>query len=421
MNDKVSPNSFNKLPSGNKNPLMKEFNLSTQAELFATLKQVRFSGQLLLTGPEGSKWTVYLHGGHLLYATGGIHPVKRWYRNILTFVPDPASQSSNWEAELSMSPVNDNNQCWQYQLLCSWIQQGKISREQATKIVWSTLVEIWFDITQAREISYELKQAPSSTERIVLLDGSRVVAEVERKWKTWQKAKLAHYNPDRAPIIKDLERLQQSTSAPVFKMLSQLLSDRKSLRDLALEMQREVLTVTGFLLPYIQSGLVELVNIPDLPAPMFTPSSSNQVEKPLIACVDDSPLICQSLEKFLSAKGYRVVGINDPIRAFSVLIASKPDLIFLDLMMPGTNGYEVCEKLRKIALFRNTPIVILTGNDGVVDRVRAKMVGATDFLSKSKVDAGGVLEVLNKHLRHCTLSQLNIDRTSTLADNRKTA
>jgi chemotaxis family two-component system response regulator PixG len=65
--------------------------------------------------------------------------------------------------------------------------------------------------------------------------------------------------------------------------------------------------------------------------------------------------------------------------------------------MPNTNGYEICAKLRKLPGFRNTPIVILTGNDGFVDRVRAKLVGASDFLSKP-VDAGTVLSVIRKHL-----------------------
>ena len=89
--------------------------------------------------------------------------------------------------------------------------------------------------------------------------------------------------------------------------------------------------------------------------------------------------------------------------------------------MPNTNGYEVCEKLRRIPLFRNTPIVILTGNDGVVDRVRTKMVGATDFLSKAKVDGEAVLAVLNKHLRHCTLSQLHTSESAAVGTRRKIA
>ena len=66
--------------------------------------------------------------------------------------------------------------------------------------------------------------------------------------------------------------------------------------------------------------------------------------------------------------------------------------------MPNANGYEICSQLRKLSVFRNTPIVILTGNDGIVDRVRAKMVGASDFLSKP-VKQEVVLEVIRKYTK----------------------
>ncbi|MGL4884527.1 MAG: response regulator [Waterburya sp.] len=415
--------SSNSLPPDNKNTLSKEFSVSVQTELFTNLKQVKFSGQLILTNPRGNKWTVYLHSGHVFYANGGIHAVKRWYRNLTAFLPEQISDLANWETEANAGDeisLEDGNRCWQYQLLCSWVQQKKITREQATKIVWSTLIETWFDATQSQQTNYELKQLPSSSKGIILLDGNRIITEVERRRIAWQKAQVDNLNLNQAPVISQLEQMQQSTSATVFQMLSNLLDGQKTLRDLGIQMERKPLTVTCFLLPYIQSGLVELINVPDLPAPVLA-TSTTAIDQPLIACVDDSPLICNSMEKFLTDKGYRFTGINDPLRAFSVLLALKPDLIFLDLMMPNTNGYEVCEKLRRISHFRNTPIVILTGNDGVIDRLKAKMVGASGFLSKNRVDAAAVTEVLNKHLRHCTLSQLKLGASSGLASSENAA
>ncbi|NJO96781.1 MAG: response regulator [Hyellaceae cyanobacterium CSU_1_1] len=421
MNHQLS--SSNSLLPDTPNTLSKEFSVSVQTELFTNLKQVKFSGQLILTNARGSKWTVYLNSGHVFYANGGIHAVKRWYRNLTVFLPEHISDIAKWETEATQADkvsIDDGNRCWQYQLLCSWVQQKKITREQATKIVWSTLVESWFDATQSQQTNYELKQLPSSSKGIILLDGNRVVAEVERQRLAWQKAQVDNLNLNQAPVISQVDQMQQSTSARVFEMLSNLLDGQKTLRDLGIEMERKPLTVTCFLLPYIQSGLVELINVPDLPVPVLA-TFTTAIEQPLIACVDDSPLICNSMEKFLTDKGYRFTGINDPLRAFSVLLALKPDLIFLDLMMPNTNGYEVCEKLRRIAHFRNTPIVILTGNDGVVDRLKAKMVGASGFLSKNRVDAVAVTEVLNKHLRHCTLSQLKLGASSGLASSKNVA
>ncbi|WP_159788187.1 response regulator [Sodalinema gerasimenkoae] len=65
--------------------------------------------------------------------------------------------------------------------------------------------------------------------------------------------------------------------------------------------------------------------------------------------------------------------------------------------MPVANGYEVCTQLRRMSQFAETPIIILTGNDGVVDRVRAKMVKASDFLGKP-IDAEKLLSTVHKFL-----------------------
>jgi chemotaxis family two-component system response regulator PixG len=235
-----------------------------------------------------------------------------------------------------------------------------------------------------------------------LIDVQDAIAEVQQLWQKWQDAQLATYSPNSALLIKQPEELQKRTSTQVYHTLSQLLNGQYTLRDLALQMKRDVVQVTRSLLPYIHLGMIEVITIPDLPAPVSptvpkTPTTPAKPTGPLVACVDDSPLVCQTMEALLVAAGYQFVGVNDGLRAFSTLLARKPEVIFLDLVMPNTNGYEICGKLRKLDCFRNTPIVILTGNDGIVDRVRAKLVGASAFLSKP-IDAGTVLSEIRKHV-----------------------
>ncbi|WP_392535244.1 response regulator [Nostoc sp. C117] len=132
-------------------------------------------------------------------------------------------------------------------------------------------------------------------------------------------------------------------------------------------------------------------------APPAASKAIIDVSRPLVACVDDSPTICRSLEEILTHQGYRFVGIQDSLTAVLNLIKSKPDFIFLDLLMPKVNGYEICSQIRKTPSLKNVPVVILTGKDGIVDRMRAKLVGATDFLGKP-VEAEKVLNMLHKYL-----------------------
>ncbi|OYE00982.1 response regulator [Nostoc sp. 'Peltigera membranacea cyanobiont' 232] len=132
-------------------------------------------------------------------------------------------------------------------------------------------------------------------------------------------------------------------------------------------------------------------------APPAASKAIIDVSRPLVACVDDSPMICRSLEEILTHQGYRFVGIQESLTAVLNLIKTKPDFIFLDLLMPKVNGYEICSQIRKTPSLKNVPVVILTGKDGIVDRMRAKLVGATDFLGKP-VEAEKVLNVLHKYL-----------------------
>ena len=188
----------------------------------------------------------------------------------------------------------------------------------------------------------------------------------------------------------------------MFQNLSQLLDGKQTLRDLSIRMKRDIVTVVRSLLPYIQLGLVQLNEVGDISPPASAPIAQklfkNKTHRRItIACIDDSPSICQTMESIITEAGYNFVKEMDGLRAIAVLLSRKPDLIFLDLVMPNTNGYEICSQLRKLTFFKNTPIVILTGNDGIVDRVRAKMVGSTDFLGKP-AKPEQVLETIEKYV-----------------------
>ncbi|MEW6496271.1 MAG: response regulator [Cyanobacteriota bacterium] len=371
-----------------------------------TLKRLRFSGQLLFTSSKEEQWIFYLYLGQIIYATGGTHAVRRWQRHLEAYCPQMLAHSS--PRDLAGMKANGSTLCWEYQLLSIWVVHQNITNEQAANMIRSVVSEVLFDLTQAMRVIHQINQDDSISSPLVLIDIHEAIAQIQPHLQVWRNSRLANYSPDMAPIIKQAEELRRRTSPQAYQTLSTVLDGQHTLRDLAVQMKQDLGQVTRSLLPYIQLGWVELTSIPDLPSPINTPISevplaSAEPTGPLIACVDDSPLVRQTMESLLVAAGYQFVGVEDAVRAFAILIARKPEVIFLDLVMPNANGYEICAKLRKLAQFRHTPIVILTGNDGIVDRVRAKLVGASDFLSKP-VDAGIVLSVLRKHLAKGAIS-----------------
>lgn len=374
-----------------------------QIQFLKTLKPLRFTGQLVFTSSKEQPWFFYLYQGHIMYATGGNHPVRRWQRNLAAHCSQIVAYSSAMQRDLAFLKPKQLTAYWEYQLLCLWVAQQKITPEQASNMIHSVITEVLFDVAQAMRVIYQINADNTLSPELTLIDVHEAIAEVQELWQVWRNAKIGDHSPDKAPVIKEPEKLRKRTSAEVYQTLSKLLNGQHTLRDIAMQMKQDVVQVTRSLMPYIQLGLVELISIPDLP-PLFDAgvpkklSASTDPTVPLVACVDDSPLVCKTMESLLTAAGYRFIGVEDGVRAFAMLLGNKPDLIFLDLVMPNTNGYEICSQLRKLPYFRNTPILILTGNDGIVDRVRAKLVGASDFLSKP-IDAGKVLSVIRKHLK----------------------
>ena len=100
-----------------------------------------------------------------------------------------------------------------------------------------------------------------------------------------------------------------------------------------------------------------------------------------ILIVDDERMIRAGLAQLLSGAGFAVREARDGKSALAAVAERRPDLVLLDIMMPGMDGFDVCEKL--LAIDRDLPVVFLTAKDSESDQVRGLEVGADDFLSKT--------------------------------------
>jgi DNA-binding NtrC family response regulator len=101
-----------------------------------------------------------------------------------------------------------------------------------------------------------------------------------------------------------------------------------------------------------------------------------------ILVVDDTPNNVTLLEDMLSARGYQIATASSGAEALARMAADPPDLILLDVMMPGLDGFEVSERLRADVATRDIPVIFLTALDGELDKVRAFSAGAVDYVTK---------------------------------------
>ena len=103
------------------------------------------------------------------------------------------------------------------------------------------------------------------------------------------------------------------------------------------------------------------------------------MQKEKILVVDDEKNICDLLRMYLEKEGYAVVMAHNGIDAVSMFSSENPDLVLLDIMLPGLDGWQVCREIRKTS---EKPIIMLTAKDEVFDKVLGLELGADDYVTK---------------------------------------
>ncbi len=126
----------------------------------------------------------------------------------------------------------------------------------------------------------------------------------------------------------------------------------------------------------------------DLSAHPFTTSFHPTAElvssdgRPLVMVVDDSPTVRKLVSLTLERRGYRVISAFDGVAAIKELGSCRPDLILLDINMPRLDGYRLCKLIKKHEATQTIPVVMLSGKDGMFDKLRGRLVGCSDYITK---------------------------------------
>ncbi len=374
--------------------------------------QEQFAGCLDIQETSGRVWSLLFFLGRIVADSGGVQFQRRWQRQLEQYCPQLGA------ADLQM--LVSAGQDWShFRLLSRWIRQNKISREQAVAVVEGSLKEFLFDLMQREAAlclhpSESLRYATSPNHEVdaavVPVRVSYILQQVKGMGEQWYNAGLADWSPNMAPVINDLKHLQRTTTPAVYKRLSTLIDGQTSLRDLAVKLQQSPLAVAESLKPYLNNSIISFISLPD-------PSTSAVVEPPTtrvveqrvqtqvaaaqgkgsrVVYVDDSPMDGNLMRQVVTKLGCRFHHLQDPLLALPFLIEHKPDLIFLDLVMPVANGYEICAQIRRISQLRDVPVVIVTSNDGVIDRVRARMVGSSGYVTKP-IQADVIASILTRY------------------------
>ena len=101
-----------------------------------------------------------------------------------------------------------------------------------------------------------------------------------------------------------------------------------------------------------------------------------------VMVIDDSKTIRRTAETLLKKEGCEVITATDGFEALSKITDHRPDIIFIDIMMPRLDGYQTCALIKRNKNYKETPVILLTSKDGLFDRARGRIVVSDQYLTK---------------------------------------
>ena len=101
-----------------------------------------------------------------------------------------------------------------------------------------------------------------------------------------------------------------------------------------------------------------------------------------VMVIDDSKTIRRTAETLLKKEGCEVITAIDGFDALAKIADSRPDIIFVDIMMPRLDGYQTCALIKNNATFQATPVIMLSSKDGLFDKAKGRIVGSDQYITK---------------------------------------
>lgn len=350
---------------------MGHYTFSRELPLPRLLNQLidsQLDGCLRLSGGVVS-WLVYLKRGKLIYATNSIDPFgrfDRYLRRLSIQIPSLVSAIRIQVRLLFEAPAEAPSfLCRDYEAIDWLVKQRHLTSAQAALLIEELAKEVLESLLSVQEGNCEWIPSDQDEPPPVFcqLDLPSLLEFCQSRLRQKQAVGLPPSTKESSPVSFN------PTSAYSLSTLAQQAPTAASNGRAALNGRA----------------------LTDKPARSIGKSTYT------IACVDDSPSILKTINSFLGEE-FSVIMINDPVKALMQIIRSKPDLVLLDVTMPNLDGYELCSLLRKHPSFRQTPVVMVTSNTGLIDRAKAKLVGSSGFLAKPFTQPD-LVKMVFKHLQ----------------------
>jgi len=327
------------------------------------------TGELLIQSHIGKAWFVFFINGDIVYATSPEGSSNR-LRDYL--------YSIGLNNVIERATTKTSSNILEYGQICSLIETNVLAPRQAAQIVRNMIMEVLFDLIGLYEGTFNFDNAIAISPQLTSIKFQQVAPDILHQVQTWKQLYLRIQSLDQCPkILPEAQILEEDLAIGVIN-LSPWIDGKTSIRQLSRYAGHNPVQVALV----INAAIIARQIAVTVDSPAHAIATKLQSNGLRITCIDDSITICKAVEYILHSNGYQVTSISNPVRALSLVFQLKPNLIFCDITMPELDGYELCAMFRKSIAFSQIPIIMLTGKDGFIDRIKARMVGATEYLTK---------------------------------------
>jgi two-component system, chemotaxis family, response regulator PixG len=396
----------------------------TPVKAIESLAQNAANGFLIVTS-EGVNWYIYFVEGKIFYANHSLDPFERLELNLRRTAKqngieldqqlylDLRDHFANIKVE-SFYPSSD------YQALCSLVTEKRLTEAQAIGIVQNLTKEALRSFLLLNKFTARFVEKTTDTTILWSTNFLLKIKECQDENDAWKALGPAITSPHQRPyLINGGVGMAADARARLNKILVGF-----DFQQLSLVINQDSLDIAKSLHKLLQSGIVglweprpPLDRLPKTHSEVATAAKSSipvtdsfggptvplptNTEPPArvykIVCIDDSPTVLREMDRFLDSDVFQIHPIVDSATALMKIMRIAPDIILMDVGMPNIDGYKLCSMLRRNSMFKKIPIIMVTGNTGLIDRAKAKMSGCTDYMTKPFTQAS-LIEMVFKHI-----------------------
>jgi CheY-like chemotaxis protein len=364
------------------------------ARLLESLRQQQVSGTLELEVEvkPGKSWQRILiwYKGEITYGGNKLIDRGELIRALIhKFKPEYVKSIEGWISQTLTQPHSSR------ELLTVLVSRQILTWDQIES--WAQ-AQIVFALEQTISFAGKYRFNPQTTIELYHgtegkgLNWQQLMMAVNTRQQYWNKISSLIPSSVAIPLPPTPAILAKITEAAIKQHVQKWFDGHKTIVEIAIELDRDPLQIARSYAQWAQMGWLQCQQPIDAALDFLAPP-----ELPIVLSVDDSPIVQTRIKRALSDH-CEVLLANDAMSALHLLARQPVDLLLLDVTMPGIDGIELCQTLRRMSKFAQLPIVMLTAKDKSYDRALAEMVGATEYLTKP-LDDEKLVAIVNQYAK----------------------